>query len=114
VNSEDGDVPRILEDAVDVIGETGAQNAGLVAIPWAALILDSSSYALALPERCFRYSSSSITYRLCVDLLGDFTALASQSTALRDFIRESNRGNRIWFLADLEELGNRLGAQESH
>jgi hypothetical protein len=109
--SEDEEVLRGVQDAVDVIGEAGAQNAGLVAIPMGSLDRGFFKLRTGLAGEMLQ---KFINYRLRVDLLGDFTELASQSTALRDFIRESNRGNTIWFLTDLEELRNRLAAQESH
>jgi hypothetical protein len=32
-----------------------------------------------------------------------------ESSALRDFVYETNRGNQVWFVADQEELEKRLG-----
>ena len=50
-----------------------------------------------------------VTYQLTVAIVGDTSQLASESVALRDFIRESNQRGSIWFLADKEELQARLG-----
>ena len=41
-------------------------------------------------------------------MLGDVTGPVAVSTALRDFVREANRGRTVWFLADLDELAARL------
>lgn len=47
-------------------------------------------------------------YHLRVAIVGDISPYVAESTALRDFVRESNRGDQIWFVADSEELGRRL------
>jgi hypothetical protein len=49
-----------------------------------------------------------VNYHLRLAIVGDITRYLEESTALRDFVRESNRGNHIWFVTDLEELGRRL------
>jgi hypothetical protein len=46
------------------------------------------------------------TYDFRMAVIGDFSKYKSKS--LHDFIRESNRGNRIFFLADFEAALDRL------
>jgi hypothetical protein len=46
------------------------------------------------------------TYNFRLAIIGDFSKYKSRS--LQDFIRESNRGNRIFFLTDLETAVNKL------
>ncbi len=41
-------------------------------------------------------------------ILGDISAEMAESTALRDFVTESNRGRQVWFVADLAEFARRL------
>ncbi|MEI9972912.1 MAG: DUF4180 domain-containing protein [Ignavibacteriota bacterium] len=41
-------------------------------------------------------------------IVGDISAYAAESTALRDFIYEANRGRDIWFAAAREEIDERL------
>ena len=53
-----------------------------------------------------------VQYHLSLAVVGDIARYVEESTALRDFVRESNRGNQIWFLANLEELEVRLKAAE--
>ena len=36
--------------------------------------------------------------------MGDISAAVEQSTALRDFVRECNRGNQLRFVLDVDEL----------
>jgi hypothetical protein len=53
-----------------------------------------------------------VNYRLRLAIIGDFSALASNSSALHAFIQESNRGGAIWFLASVSELENRLAGRQ--
>ena len=90
----------------DLIGELYSCGAELVAIPLARLgpdFLDlSSRVAGELLQKL-------VNYRFQVAILGDVVAAAETSTALRDFIRESNRGTTVWFVGDLAELEGKLG-----
>jgi len=52
-----------------------------------------------------------VTYRLHLVVVGDIGRHIAASTALRDFVREANRGRQTWFVADAEELAARLGAR---
>ena len=52
-----------------------------------------------------------VTYRLHLVVVGDVARHVAASTALRDFVREANRGRQTWFVADAEELAARLGAR---
>ncbi len=49
-----------------------------------------------------------VTYSARVAILGDISRYVAESTALRDFVYESNRGDQIWFVADRAELEERL------
>jgi len=49
-----------------------------------------------------------IQYRLKLAILGDITRYVEESTALRDFVRESNRGSQFCFVANCEELAQRI------
>ena len=49
-----------------------------------------------------------VNYRIGLAVVGDISAHVAKSTALRDFVYESNRGRHVWFVADFAELGARL------
>ena len=49
-----------------------------------------------------------INYRAAIAIVGDFSGYTSK--ALRDFMYESNQGNRIFFLPDEEAAGAKLQA----
>jgi hypothetical protein len=51
-----------------------------------------------------------VQYHLRLAVLGDISRYVDESTALRDFVRESNRGNQFCFVADREELDQRVAA----
>ena len=55
-----------------------------------------------------------VNYRLRLAIVGDISRQVAESTALRDFVRESNRGNQIWFVNNLEELDQRLQRAGDH
>jgi hypothetical protein len=44
-----------------------------------------------------------------VAIVGDISTHLEASSALRDFVFESNRGEHVWFVTDLAELEKRLG-----
>ncbi|MFC0597909.1 DUF4180 domain-containing protein [Streptomyces palmae] len=47
-------------------------------------------------------------YRMGLVVLGDISRHTEASSALRDFVRECNRGRQTWFLADMAESRERL------
>jgi hypothetical protein len=52
-----------------------------------------------------------VNYRIRLAVIGDISAFTGASRALRDFIGETNRGRSAWFVADLDELKQRLAAE---
>ncbi|HZG02730.1 MAG TPA: DUF4180 domain-containing protein [Streptomyces sp.] len=92
-------------DALDLIGDATYQGARWVAVP-----------AGRFAEEFFRLRSrvagdivqKFANYRLGLVVLGDVSAHTAASPALRDFVRECNRGRQTWFVADTEELEERL------
>ncbi|MFJ2263861.1 DUF4180 domain-containing protein [Streptomyces sp. NPDC087844] len=92
-------------DALDVIGEASYQGARWAVVP-----------AGRLDETFFRLSTrvagdivqKFANYRLGLVVLGDISRYTADSSALRDFVRECNRGRQTWFVADADELDERL------
>lgn len=93
--------------ALDLIGEAGYRGAAWVAVP---------------AERCgpdfFRLRTRVAgdvaqkfgNYRMGLAVVGDIGPSTAASTALADFVRESNRGRQLWFLPDAAALEARLVA----
>ena len=48
-----------------------------------------------------------VNYGQRLAIVGEIPA---PSDALRDFVRECNRGRQVWFVADADELAERLAA----
>jgi Domain of unknown function (DUF4180) len=92
-------------DATDVIGDAMGANATIAAVPVARLdpaFLDLSSGLAGAFLQKFA------TYGMRVALVGDIEAQTAHSSALAAFVRESNAGAHVWFVADLKALATRL------
>ena len=107
---------RVLVAAIDVgapydagtlIGDALSAEAAVVAIPVERLspaFLDLSTRLAGEVLQKF------VNYGRRVAIAGDVGAAVSASQALADFVRESNRGRHVWFVADLDALAARLEA----
>jgi hypothetical protein len=100
--------PSLAEDRnlSDLIGELFGSGAPLVAIPLERLGPDFLRLASGVAGQVLQ---KLVNYRFQVAVLGDVSAAEAASAALRDFIRESNRGTTVWFVADLTALEAKLG-----
>ncbi|MGI5348166.1 DUF4180 domain-containing protein [Streptomyces sp. CA-250714] len=92
-------------DAMDVIGNAGYQGAEWAVIPVAQL--DEAFFRLRT-RLAGDIIQKFVQYRLRLAIVGDISRHLEASSALRDFVRECNRGRQTWFLADIEELRARL------
>jgi hypothetical protein len=105
VCGDDGPLIAGTQDALDVIGGAFSR-ADVVAVP-----------AGRFDERFFNLRTGLageimqkfVNYRMRLAVVGDISAHVAASTALRDLVVESNRGNHVWFVADLDELDTHLG-----
>ena len=101
------DADPLISTANDVIGDAWGHEATLIVIPAARLdpaFFDLSSLVAG------EFLQKIVNYRLRIVILGDITAHLAESSALRDFVWESNRGTQVWFLADEAALDARLAA----
>jgi hypothetical protein len=108
VYAQEDQIIRTVQDAVDIIGDTRALNAAFVVIPIAGL--DAAFFQLRT-GLAGAMLQKFVNYGLRVAILGDHSQLASESNALRDFIRESNRGRAVWFMADWQALEEKLATE---
>jgi hypothetical protein len=93
------------QDALDVIGEAWAAEAQLVAVPagrFRPAFFDLRSGLAG------EFLQKLVNYHLRLAVLGDISAHVAASDALRDFVRESNRGRHVWFVEDTHGLAGRL------
>ena len=93
------------QDALDVIGTAYGHDAEVVAIP--AQRLDHSFFQLR-SGLAGEIMQKFVNYRVRLAVRGDIAERVESSDALRDLVRESNRGRQIWFVADLDELDTHL------
>jgi hypothetical protein len=93
------------QDALDLIGAAFSR-ADVVAVP--AGRFDESFFRLRT-GLAGEIMQKFVNYRMRLAVVGDISAQVAASTALRDLVTESNRGNQIWFVADLDELDTHLG-----
>lgn len=103
----DGPSVNHPKNANDFIGATYGLEVDFVAIPVARLGPDF----LRLSSRVAgEFLQKFVTYGLGVVLLGDVSAEVAASEALRDFVRESNRGRQVFFLPDVAALEAKLAS----
>jgi hypothetical protein len=103
----DGPPLRGDDEALDVIGAALGAGAELVVVP-----VDR------LPDEFFALRTGVaggivqkfVNYRLRLAVVGDVAAHVAASTALRDFVTESNRGRQLWFVPTMADLDARLAA----
>lgn len=105
VCAADGEPLRGERDAVDLIGNALYQGASWVAIPAVRLADDFFRLRTRVAGEIIQ---KFVDYRLGVAVVGDISRHTAVSTALRDFVVESNRGTQVWFVPDLEALHDRL------
>lgn len=106
----EGPLLRTDRDAMDVIGETYGHDVETVVVPVQRLDPDFFRLRTGVAGEILQ---KFVQYRKRLVLLGDITEHVAASTALRDLVRESNRGRQTWFLADTAELDERLRSERT-
>jgi hypothetical protein len=101
----DGTRLRTYNDAVELVGKSFENRATLIVIP--VECLDDEFFQLKT-RVAGELIQKFVQYRRHLVILGDISHHLAESSALRAFVAESNRGKEVWFLASLEELDNRL------
>ena len=105
VYAADGPLLRKGQDASDLISEARSADATIAVLPTARL--DPAFFDLKTGiagEMVQKF----VNYGLKVAIVGDTSELAAKSKALHDFIYESNQRGSVWFLANQQELDERL------
>jgi len=106
--SADGPAIDVDRGASDVLSAAWSAGARMAAIPVARL---GTEFLRLGTGQAGAFLQKFVNDRMRVVILGDTAAAAAASDALRDFIRESNRGRHVWFVADIAELRTRLAAE---
>jgi hypothetical protein len=92
-------------DALDLLTEAFAQRASVIVVPIERL--DPAFFRLR-SGLAGEFVQKVINYRIKLAVIGDMSAHIAASDALRDFVRESNRGRDLFFLPDLDALVAKL------
>jgi hypothetical protein len=103
----DGDGPCLADyrALTDLIGELYGARPAWVAIPLARLGPDFLKLSSGVAGEVLQ---KLVNYRNRVAVVGDVAEAAAASAPLADFIRESNRGDTVWFVGDLAALEAKL------
>ena len=101
----DGEKLTSEQDAVDLIGEALYSGAKLILIPVERF---EEAFFQLKTGLAGQFIQKFVTYRCRLVILGDISAYIAQSSSLKAFVYETNRGNEIWFLTNLQELDQRL------
>ena len=92
---------------VDLIGEIYGSEADLLVIPVERLAPEFFRLSTGVAGEVLQ---KFVTYGCRVAIVGDIEAHLAASSALRDFVRESNAGRHVWFVPDRAALDARLAA----
>jgi len=91
--------------ANDIIGDSYACEPAIVAIPVERL---GEGFLTLSTGIAGEVTQKFVNYGTCVAFVGDVSAAVAGSDALRDYVRECNRGRHVWFVADMAELEARI------
>ena len=96
--TDDNLIIRVTQDILDLMANPGVQDCSRMIIKENNLCSDFFDLKTKLAGDILQKISN---YRFKLAITGDFSKYTSKSLA--DFIRESNKGNRVWFVNDLQE-----------
>ncbi|WP_327269753.1 DUF4180 domain-containing protein [Streptomyces sp. NBC_01218] len=92
-------------EALDLIGDAGYQGARWVVVPVERFGEDFFRLRTRVAGHIVQKFAQ---YGMGLVVFGDISRHTEGSSALTDFVRESNAGRQLWFLSDREQLAERL------
>lgn len=101
--TDDNLVISEVQDMLDLMGDAGFNDCNRLILREENLHPDFFRLHTGLAGEILQKFS---TYSFKLAIIGDFSKYKSKS--LQDFIRESNKGNRIFFVKNIDEALNRL------
>lgn len=101
--TDDNLVISEVQDILDLMGDAGFNDCNRLILREENLHPDFFRLHTGLAGEILQKFS---TYSFKLAIIGDFSKYKSKS--LQDFIRESNKGNRIFFVKNIDEALNRL------
>ena len=101
----DGEKLRGERDVTDLIGNALAQRADLIVIPVERLEEEFFQLRTRVAGEIIQ---KFVNYRRRLAIIGDISRHVAESSAFRDFVYETNRGDQAWFLPSHAALEQRL------
>jgi len=101
--TDDSRVISEVQDMLDLMGDAGFNGCNMMILKEENLHPDFFRLHTGFAGEILQKFS---TYSFKLAIIGDFTKYTSKS--LQDFIRESNKGNRIFFVENLASAMNKL------
>src|SRR5262245_61692746 len=101
----DGPTVANDRDAVDLIAQSYEHQPDLVVIPAERFGDDFFTLSTRIAGEIVQ---KFVNYGLRLAIIGDLSRHLAASSALRDYVAETNRGRQVWFVADLDELDAQL------
>lgn len=98
------------DDALDLIGVALAEGAVWVAIPVGRI---SDEFFTLRTGLAGDIAQKFVNYQLGLAIVGDASAQVAASESFAALVAETNRGRQLWFVADEEELIERLGGRSA-
>jgi hypothetical protein len=92
-------------DAVDIVGAALSERCALVVLPVERL---GDAFFSLRTRIAGEVIQKFVNYERRLVILGDIARHLEASGALRDFVRETNRGHQVWFVTDRSDLAKRL------
>ena len=92
---------RNYNEAVELIGKAFENRASLIVVPVECLDDDFFRLSTRIAGELIQ---KVVQYRRRLVIVGDISRHLAESSALRAFVLEANRGKEVWFLATREEL----------
>ncbi len=105
---EAGPPLKTEQDAMDLIADSFGREAQWVAMP--ATRFDPEFWDLST-RTAGLFAQKLVTYRLGLAVIGDIEDRLAASKPLRDFVRETNRGDMLWFLPDRAAVEDKLAGR---
>jgi len=101
----DGPILAKAGDVSDYISAAWEAKAELVAVPVERLAEDFFRLRTGLAGEAIQ---KFVNYCIRLAVVGDIARFVEASDALRDFVIESNRGEHVWFVPDMDTLRAKL------
>ncbi|MEV0644392.1 DUF4180 domain-containing protein [Phytomonospora sp. NPDC050363] len=101
----DGEHVASARDAADLLGAAYGVEADWIVLPVERL---SPDFFVLRTRVAGEVLGKFADYRMGLVVVGDISAWVEGSSALRDLVRECNRGRQAWFVGDMGEAERRL------